>query len=373
MQRRLDDAIEERLAALEARGLRRSLLELRDDGPGRVLLEGRSYLDFGSNDYLGLAGEPIGRGTHASGARASRLVTGNLAAHAEAEQALAQHVGRAAATLFTSGYAANVGTIPALVGAGDHIFSDALNHASIIDGCRLSRSSVHIFDHNDLTDLERRLLAAPPSGQRLIVTEALFSMEGDRAPLPALAELARTHGAWLMVDEAHSLGILGPQGRGLCAAAGVAPDVLLGTLGKSFGAQGAFVAGSAALRELLFHGARSLIFSTGISPLLAAVVARRTERVRAADAERARQAQLCERLAEGLRGRGIEVRGPGPIVSAVLGDPHAALAAEARLRERGVLARAIRPPTVPEHTSRVRLVPTAAHAVEDVDLVLSAF
>jgi 8-amino-7-oxononanoate synthase len=375
VQRPLDDAIEERLAELEAHGLRRTLLSLSSGAPGRAVLDGRSYLDFGSNDYLGLAQLPIDwRGLEglSTGARASRLVTGNLQPHEEAEAELAAHVRRPAALLFTSGYATNVGTIPALVGPGDHIFSDALNHASLIDGCRLSRASVHVFAHNDLADLERRLAQAPTSGSRLIVSEGVFSMEGDQAPLTELASLARAHGAWLMVDEAHSLGVLGPEGRGVCAAEGVEPEVLVGTLGKAFGAMGAFVAGSERLRELLFHRARSLVFSTGVSPVLAAIVSRRTPQVQAADAERERQRVLCERLAAGLTEHGIEVRGTGPIVTAVFGDPQAATRGEARLREAGVLARAIRPPTVPEGTSRIRLVPTAAHDEADVDRVLEA-
>lgn len=375
MQRPLDDAIAERLAELEARGLRRSLLPLSEGEPGQRSLEGRSYLDFGSNDYLGLGQAPVdweSLGRVGAGAQASRLVTGNVQAHREAEHRLAEYVRRDAALLFTSGYATNVGTIPALVGPGDHIFSDALNHASLIDGCRLSRATVRVFAHNDLEDLRAKLAEAPSSGSRLIVTEAVFSMEGDRAPLGPLAELARDHGAWLMIDEAHSLGILGPEGRGLCAATGVEPEVLVVTLGKAFGAQGAFVAGSERLRELLFHRARSLVFSTGISPLLATIVARRTADVRQADAARAHQAQLCADLAAGLRAKGLEVRGEGPIVTAVFGDPAAATACELRLREVGILARAIRPPTVPEGTSRIRLVPTAAHRTEDLSRLLGA-
>lgn len=373
MQRPLDDAIAERLAELEAGGLRRTLLPLSSGGPGRAVLEGRTYLDFGSNDYLGLSQAPLdweALARLATGARASRLVSGNLTPHLEAERLLAEHVNLPAALLFTSGYATNVGTIPALVGPGDHIFSDALNHASLIDGCRLSRAEVHVFAHNDLDDLQAQLEAAPPSGHRLIVTEGVFSMEGDRAPLAELAALASSHGAWLMVDEAHSLGILGPEGRGICAALGVVPDVLVGTLGKAFGAQGAFVAGSPRLRELLFHRARSLVFSTGISPVLAGIVARRTPQVQSADGERRHQLELCERLAGGLQAQGIEVRGAGPIVTAVFGNPQAATGAEARLRGAGVIARAIRPPTVPHGTSRIRFVPTAAHEVADIDRIL---
>jgi len=375
VQRPLDEAIAARLGALEARGLRRTLLPLGLDVPGRASLDGKSYLDFGSNDYLALASAPLdfeSLGAIPTGARASRLVTGNLSPHARAEEALAGLVRRPAALLFTSGFATNVGVLPALVGPGDHVFSDELNHASLIDGCRLSKATVHRFRHNDLEDLRSKLEAAPREGHRLVVTEAVFSMEGDRAPLKALRSLTQAHGAWLMVDEAHSLGVLGPEGRGLCAEAEVVPEVLVGTLGKSFGAMGAFAAGSEKLRELLYHRARSVVFSTGISPLMAAIVARRTEQVVAADAARATQATLASRLASGLRALGLEVRGDGPIVTAVFGSPEGAVSAETALREAGILARAIRPPTVPEGSSRVRLVPTAAHTPEDVDRLLAA-
>lgn len=375
MQRSLDEAIAAQLETLEARGLRRTLLPLEPDVPGRATLEGRSYLDFGSNDYLALASAPLDwealRGVP-TGARASRLVTGNLTPHLVAERDLAELVGRPSALLFTSGYAANVGTIPALMGPGDHIFSDELNHASLIDGCRLSRATIHRFAHNDLTDLAAKLDAAPEQGRRLVVTEAVFSMEGDRAPLGPLRALCGERGAWLMVDEAHSLGILGEHGQGLCRDSGVVPEVLVGTLGKAFGAMGAFVAGSERLRELLFHRARSAVFTTGISPLMAAIVSRRTRQTRDAEEARKRQAALAASLAEALEAKGVEVRGRGPIVTAVFGSPQGAVEAETRLREAGFLARAIRPPTVPEGTSRVRLVPTAAHTEADVDRLARA-
>lgn len=375
MQRPLDEAIAAQLEALDAKGLRRTLLPLAVDEPGRATLDGRSYLDFGSNDYLGLARAPLDWQSLAqlpTGAGASRLVTGNLRPHLDAERSLAELVGLDAALLFTSGYASNVGTLPALVGAGDHVFSDELNHASLIDGCRLSRATVHRFAHNDLDDLEAKLRAAPASGSRLVVTEAVFSMEADQAPLAQLRRLTADHGAWLMVDEAHSLGVLGPEGAGLCRAAGVRPDVLVGTLGKAFGAMGAFVAGSTKLRELLFHRARSVVFSTGISPVLAEIVSRRTVQVRGADPAREQQRVLSARLAAGLRGLGMAVRGDGPIITTVFGSPAGAVDMEHRLREAGILARAIRPPTVPEGTSRVRLVPTAAHTTADIDRLLGA-
>ena len=376
MQRSLDEAIAKELEQLEARGLRRHLLTVDPASGGRVILDGRSYLDFASNDYLALGGAELDRlpfeGT-SPGARASRLVTGNTSPHVEAETALAEHVGLEAALLFTSGYAANVGTIPSLVGRGDLVLSDELNHASLIDGCRLSRATIRVYPHNDLETLERLLAEHQGHHPRiLVVTESVFSMEGDRAPLGPIRTLSERYGAWLMVDEAHSLGILGPRGQGLCAEAEVVPEVLVGTLGKAFGAAGAFAAGSRLLRELLVHRARSFVFSTGLSPLLAAIVSRRTQQVRDADEARALQGARCRELAAGLRGLGLEVRGDGPVVTAVYGDATAAVAAEGRLRAAGIVARAIRPPTVPAGTSRVRFVPTAAHGPEDVRSVLDA-
>ena len=376
MQRSLDEAIAKELEQLEAQGLRRRLLTVDPAGGGRVILDGRSYLDFASNDYLALGGaalDPVPFGGTSPGARASRLVTGNTSAHVEAETALAEHVGMEAALLFTSGYAANVGTIPALVGRGDLVLSDELNHASLIDGCRLSRATVRVYPHNDRETLERLLAEHQGHHPRiLVVTESVFSMEGDRAPLRPIHDLAARYGAWLMVDEAHSLGILGPAGQGLCAEAGIVPEVLVGTLGKAFGAAGAFAAGSRLLRELLVHRARSFVFSTGFSPLLATIVSRRTQQVRAADQARTLQAARCRELAAGLRGLGLEVRGEGPVVTAVYGEAAPAVAAEGQLRAAGIVARAIRPPTVPPGTSRVRFVPTAAHGPEDVRAVLDA-
>ena len=366
----LDEALGTELEAMARGGLRRALLDLELGDPGWVRLGAERYLDFASNDYLGLGRLPA-TVEAAGSARASRLVTGNLGEHVRAERALAELVGLPHALLFTSGYAANVGTVPSLVGRGDLILSDQLNHASLIDGSRLSRAEVSVYPHLDLGDLARRLRASQ-ARRVLVITESIFSMEGTHAPLAELRELTRRHGAWLMVDEAHSLGMMGPAGRGSSAAAGIRPDVLVGTLGKAIGAAGAFVAGSEALRDQLIHRARSFVFSTGLAPAVAAAIPGGVQRVMGADAERRHQASLCARLHDGLAALGLDVRGTGPIVSAVYGDPRAAVDAENALRHAGVLARAIRPPTVPRETSRLRLVPSAAHTHAQVDLVLEA-
>jgi len=367
----LDQELEASLQALEDKNLRRNLLSLA--GATTVVhLDGRELVSFSSNDYLGLASS-----THAlhapSGAGASRLVTGNLRAHEELEADLAAFVGRDAALLFSSGYAANVGTVAALVGAEDVVFSDSLNHASLIDGIRLSRARKHVFRHDDVDHLRSLLVRHRRAGRRaLLVVESVYSMDGGRAPLGSYADLAREHDAVFMVDEAHSLGVLGPHGRG--AAFDLEPDVLVGTLGKAFGAAGAFVAGSHVLREWLVHRARSFVFSTAVAPPMLETIGRCLRHVREADDLRARVLDNAQLLRSKLVSLGLEVLGDRtPIVPVVLGAASTALSVEHQLFERGFLARAIRPPTVPDDTSRIRLVTTAAHRAEQIDALADAF
>jgi 8-amino-7-oxononanoate synthase len=334
----LDDA----LAALDrasSRRVRRSRV-----APGLV--------DLSSNDYLGLARAPEAR-AGAFGAGASRLVTGDDPAHERLERALAAWLGAEDALVFSSGYAANVGTVGALVGEGDLVVSDALNHASIIDGCRLSRARVAVVPHLDVGAVDAAL-RAHPRRRALVVTESWFSMDGDSPDLAALRAVCEAHGAALMVDEAHALGVFGPEGRGLAAAAGVTPDVFVGTFGKAFGGAGAFVAGSAALLDWLWNRARAFVFSTGMPPVLAEVLADRLPRIRAAEAERAWLAALAVRVRRAVPGR-LPTVGHGPIVPIVMGTNDAALAASAHLRAHGFHVGAIRPPTVPEGTARLRL------------------
>ena len=276
------------------------------------------------------------------------------------------------ALLFSSGYAANLGVIPALVGEEDLIFSDVLNHASLIDGARLSGARKILFQHNDPVDLARLLEKHRGEGRRaLVVQESVYSMEGSRAPIAEIGELATQHDCWWMVDEAHSLGVLGEGGRGLTR--GRRPDVLVGTLGKAFGVAGAFVACHAQVREWFVHRARSFVFSTALPPILVDAISEALAEVHVADAAREVVLRHGRRLREGLRGLGCEVLGEGtPIVPWVLGEPEMAVEMEKRLRAVGILARAIRPPTVPAGTSRIRFVPTAAHTDEDVDRLLEA-
>src|SRR6185369_8021158 len=264
-------------------------------------------LQLCSNDYLGYAADPWPEAGEApSGAGASRLVTGNHAEHERAEATLAEWLGGEAALLFSSGYAANVGVLSSLAGPGDVIVSDGLNHASIIDGCRLSGATVRVVPHLAARAVEAALIEAKGARRRWVVTESYFSMDGDTPDLAGLRAICDAHDAALLVDEAHAIGVFGPRGRGLCAEAGIAPDVLVGTGGKALGLHGAFVVGSAPLRRWLWNRARSFVFSTGVSPSLASALASRAHRVAADDPARARLAALSMRLRTGLAELGIQ-------------------------------------------------------------------
>ncbi len=320
---------------------------------------------FCSNDYLGLAAS-------VGGAGASRLIAGERPEHRALEAAVAGWLNVPAALAFSSGYAANVGVLSALVEPGDLVVSDQLNHASIIDGCRLSRGKTAIVPHLDL-DAVARALAGSRSGRAWVVVESYFSMDADGPDLPRLRTLCDDADAGLIVDEAHAMGVFGEQGRGRCDAAGVAPDVLVGTFGKALGAAGAFVAGSSPLIAWLWNRARSFVFSTGMSPQVAASAARAIEVVRANEDLRARLHANAARLRGGLAGLGLTVLGSGPIIPVLVGDARRAVEAAARLRQAGVHVQAIRPPTVPVGGSRLRVTTTARHSSEDVDRAVEAF
>ena len=343
--------LDEELSRLEAHSL---LREPRLVADGEVVLC--------SNDYLGLAKRglsahgPLGA---ASGAGASPLVVGFQAAHARAEEALAHWLETEAALLFSSGFAANLGVIGALVGRGDVVISDALNHASIIDGCRLSGAEVLVVPHVDVDAIAERLRVSRGARRRLVVTESYFSMDADGPDLARLRRVCSEEGAILMVDEAHSLGVEGPLGRGRCADSGVVPDVLVGTLGKSMGLQGAFVAGSAALRLFLWNRARPLMFSTGLSPAIAAEIPGRVAAVAEADGTRQKIRGRAEWIRSSLVEQGWRLSGSGHVVPILVGAAAAAIAASNTLRREGLLVQAIRPPTVPEGSSRLRLTVTS--------------
>jgi len=379
------DHIERRLAALEAAHLLRSPQTLDSPTGPRITIGGRELLNLCSNDYLGLAADPALRGALSDpclllelGTGASRLITGTRPAHRELEAALAQYVRLPSALLFSSGYAANVGAIQALVGPGDLILSDELNHASLIDGCRLSRARVLVYRHRDL-EHARSLLREHRAAHRaaLVITESLFSMVGDTPPLRELRALATDADAGLLVDEAHALGVHGPDGRGLCARETVSPDVLVGTLGKAFGSSGAFVAAAKPVVQLLQSRARSHVFSTAPPAWLAHAARLSLSRLEGASSERDRLHAHARRLHHALGQLGFSVPPAsawlGPILPVLLGSPARALEASARLFDLGVFVQAIRPPTVAPGTSRLRLTPMATHTEADVDAVIDAF
>ena len=372
------------IQTLAAQGLRRRLRTQRTPALPEVVREGRPLVNLASNNYLGLAADTrLVAAAHAGlerwgvGAGASRLVTGNLEIHGELEASLAELKGTEAALAFTSGYATNVGVLTALAGPRDHVFADSLNHASLIDGCRQSRATIHRYEHKDLGRLETLLRAAPARGQRLIVTDSVFSMDGDLAPLRELSDMAERWGAVLVVDDAHGTGVLGPDGRGAAHLLGVEGrvPVQIGTLSKALGVQGGFVAGSRALVDLLLHRARSFVYSTGLAPVLASAAIAAIDIARREAWRRNAQRAHLTRLRQELRAMGFAVLGedPAPLAAVIVGAPEAALELAEGLETAGVLAPSIRPPTVPAGTSRIRLAPMATHSVEQIDAVLAAF
>lgn len=332
-----------------------------------------------SNDYLGYAHDawptspPDGHTDSGSGA--SRLVSGEHLEHQRAEQTIAAWLDTEAALLFSSGYAANVGTISALAKPGDVVISDALNHASMIDGCKLSGATIVVTPHNNTDAVAKALDQAKDARRRWVITESYFSMDGDVSNLQRLRSLCNEHDAALIVDEAHALGTLGPEGRGISASLGVKPDVLVGTLGKSIGLQGAFVAGPRSLKTWLWNRARSFVFSTGISPSLARVISDRILRIAKDDDARERLDKVSEHLRTELArivGSAL-LPSQGPILPVFIGPPDVAVRISNRLRERGVLVQAIRPPTVPVGTSRLRITAHARLTDHDLDFFLAAF
>jgi 8-amino-7-oxononanoate synthase len=365
----LSTALATELEALSQADRLRSCPPLSSSSRATPLLGDRPVISFASNDYLGLAGHPaLARAAATAaehsgfGASASRLISGDLPEHRALEAALSTFFGTEAALLFPTGYQANIGVITALAGPEDLIVSDAANHASLIDGCRLSRAEVVIFAHRDSEAAADALRRAPGRHRRrLLVTESLFSMDGDLAPLPQLAEVAREYDAALVVDEAHAAGVLGPHGAGLCRQLGLQPDVLIATLGKAFGSQGGVVAGPSVLRDILVNRARTFIFTTASPPPVVAAAQAALELIAGAEGDARRRALQANinALAEALP----EVPHTGtPITPFLLGTDRAALAASAALRSEGLFIPAIRPPTVPDGTARLRISLSSAHA-----------
>lgn len=422
----LTDELNARLAALRQQGLYRELRRVDSPQATRVQLAGQSLLNFSSNDYLGLAGHPALREAatraverYGVGSGASRLVCGSLAPFHELEAALAGFKGTEAALSFATGYAAATGTIGALLGRGDVIILDKLVHACIVDAARASGATLRVFDHNDLNDLadilqwaDTKRAEAAEKSHILIVTESIFSMDGDAAPLREIAALKAKHGAWLMVDEAHGTGLYGANQRGLAEALGVSEqiEIHMGTLGKALGASGGFICGSRALVEYLVNRARSFIFSTAPLPAAAAAATAALQVVQSAEG-RGRRERLFQRVAE-LRehpssniqhpekiqnsksniqnSENIQIptsklqaaipnthtpshtRVPSAIIPFIMGEEAAAVNAAQQLRERGFFIPAIRYPTVARGQARLRITLTADHTAEEVAQLANA-
>jgi glycine C-acetyltransferase/8-amino-7-oxononanoate synthase len=382
--RSLRDQLAAELDQTRAEGLYRALRTVASAQGPRIQLDGREYLNFSSNDYLGLANDPLLRqaamdaiAKYGVGAGASRLVSGNLQPYERLERALAAFKAKEAAIVFSSGYAANVGTITALVGEDDAVVLDKLDHASIIDGARQSRATIRVYPHRNLKKLEAVLRQCGSFRRTLIVTETVFSMDGDLAPLVEIVALKEKYGAWLMIDEAHATGLYAQNRRGLAEAAGVEDkiDVTLGTLSKALGCLGGFVVGSQMLIDFLRNRARSLIYSTALPPGVCAAAAAAVEFVMGAEG-RLRRDKLWHNVSlmkNGLSKLGIQNESRSPIIPIIIGDAAAAVNMSQQLYDRSIFVPAIRFPTVPKGKARLRVTVTAAHEQSDIEQFLGAF
>jgi 8-amino-7-oxononanoate synthase len=369
------------LAALERDNLTRRRRVLDSPQGVRVVVGGRSLANFSSNDYLGLASHPrLAAAAHAAidafgvGAGASALVTGHLRPHEEAERRFARFSGLPRALLFASGYAANLGVIAALCDRHAEVFGDRLNHACLNDGALLSRATFTRYRHLDLEDLGKRL-ASSSAAVKLVATDSVFSMDGDIAPLPGILRLCESHDAWLLVDDAHGVGVLGERGHGALEHFRLASPrlVYMATLGKALGGYGAFVAGTSDVCEFMVQRARTLIYSTALPPMAAAVAIAAMDLI---DDEPERIASLRGRIADfraAAAGAGLKPSASTTAIQPlVIGESAATVAASARLAQRGFLVPAIRPPTVPEGTARLRVSLCAEHALADIESLVSA-
>lgn len=367
------------LAARHAADAYRQRTVREAPGGREIVVDGRRYINFSSNDYLGLSQHPApiaawqqGLTRYGSGAGGSGHVTGQTTAHAALETALAEWLDYPRALLFISGFAANQALILALMQREDRVLADKLSHASLMEAAMLAPSSLRRFQHNQPTSLAR-LLASPCAGETLVVTEGIFSMDGDSAPLQALRVQCDRHGAWLMVDDAHGIGVCGREGRGSCDAQGVRPDLLIVTFGKAFGIGGAALLCSEAMAEYLLQFARHLIYSTSMPPAQACALQTALQVIRQADEARARLAQHVTRLRQGREGGHYRLAASeSAIQPLIVGENQAALDLAQHLRERGLWVSAIRPPTVPPGSARLRLTLSAAHQVQDIDRLLEA-
>jgi 8-amino-7-oxononanoate synthase len=378
------DQLSAELDETRAEGLYRALRTVSSAQGARIQIDGREFLNFSSNDYLGLANDPLLKRAasdaiekYGVGAGASRLVCGNLEPYEALERKLAAFKAKEAAIVFGSGYAANVGAITALVGEGDTVILDKLDHASIIDGARQSGATIRVYPHQNLKKLDAILRQCDLSRRTLIITETVFSMDGDLAPLAEIVALKERYGAWLMIDEAHATGLYARNRRGLAEAEGVEDkiDITLGTLSKALGCAGGFVVGSQTLIDFLRNRARSLIYSTALPPAVCAAAAAAVDFVMSAEGHQRRD-QLWRNVSElknGLSALGVQNESRSPIIPIIIGDEAAAVETSRKLYERGIFVPAIRFPTVPKGKSRLRVTVTALHESRDIARFVQEF
>ncbi|MFD3450353.1 8-amino-7-oxononanoate synthase [Microbacteriaceae bacterium 4G12] len=378
---KLNEWLGSRLEEIRALGLYRNLRTMSTPPRSERVIEGKSQLVFSSNDYLGLANEnslvyaaETVLHEFGVGSSGSRLTTGHTEWHQKLERRIASFKQTEAALLFSSGYLANVGVLSSLPEKGDVILSDQLNHASIIDGCRLSKADTVVYKHIDMLNLERRLQETQSYKRRFIVTDGVFSMDGTIAPLDKIMFLARQYQAFVIVDDAHATGVLGENGRGTSEFFGVQPDVMIGTLSKAVGTEGGFVAGSKVLIDFLLNHARTFIFQTSIPPAICAASYVAFELMEQGQEKRQQLFQRITEVKTGLEEMGFVIKGDDtPIIPVIIGENAAAVAFAKKLTEKGIYAPAIRPPTVPVGESRIRLTVTADHTEEDIQTLLQAF
>ena len=380
-----DEQLGRDLGEIRDAGLWRELREIESAQSARIKFGGREFINFSSNDYLGLAGHPaLGQAAREAieqfgvGSGASRLICGSLQPHHELESALAKWQGTESALVFSTGFAAAQGVLTSLLGRGDVVILDKKAHASMIDGAKLSGATLRVFRHNDLENLEKLLQwAADRGGRVLVASESVFSMDGDHAPLAGIVELKERYGAWLMLDEAHAVGLYGPLGQGLAAAGGLGEriEIRMGTLGKAVGAAGGFICGSRQLFDLLVNKARSFIFSTAPSPAVSAAARAGVELIQGAEGQSLR-GQLWQRVDELRRGAALlgwkTPAEPSAILPLIVGEEAKAVATMDHLREAGFFIPAIRYPTVPRNEARLRVTLTANHTAENIEQLVNA-
>lgn len=378
---KLDNWLNEKLENIKNAGLYRTFRTMYGAPQSEMVIDGKKQLVFSSNNYLGLANDV--RLIDASikvakqfgvGSSGSRLTTGHTEWHQKLEEKIAKFKQVEAALLFSSGYLANVGVLSSLPESEDVILSDQLNHASIIDGCRLSKAKTVIYKHIDMDDLEGKLQQAASYSRRFIVTDGVFSMDGTIAPLPNIMKLARKYNAFVIVDDAHATGVLGEHGRGTSEYFGVEPDVVIGTLSKAIGTEGGFVAGSQQLIDYLRNHARTFIFQTAMPPSSCAASYTAFEIIEHEKVKREHLFSNIKMIKSGLEQLGFSVKGDmTPIIPVIIGDANKAVNFANRLQDNGIFAPAIRPPTVPEGESRIRLTVTSDHRLKDIEYVLQCF